>query len=62
MKMIDESHDPYDKQAALALAQQWGDEIPIGILYKSDRPSLESQLEVLKNGALVEQFQAARMA
>ena len=47
VKHIDDSHDPYDRSAALDLAFTWGDEIPIGILYRNDRPSFESQLDVL---------------
>jgi 2-oxoglutarate ferredoxin oxidoreductase subunit beta len=53
---IDESHDPTDRAAALDLAFQWGEEIPIGILYRSDRPSLESQHVTLKQHTLVERY------
>ena len=31
-------HDPTDRHAALEKALEWGDTIPIGILWKSDRP------------------------
>ncbi len=56
VKRIGDSHDPYDRAAALELARKWGDEIPIGVLYRSDRPSFESLLPVLKKGTLVEQY------
>jgi len=44
IRRIDDAHDPHDRAAALELAFQWGETIPIGILYRSDRPSFESQL------------------
>jgi 2-oxoglutarate/2-oxoacid ferredoxin oxidoreductase subunit beta len=53
VRPIDESHDPTDREAALHLAMQWGDEIPIGIFYRSDRPALEQRLEVLEEGTMV---------
>ena len=59
VKPVGDSHDPFDRGAALGLALQWGDEIPIGILYRSDRPSFESQQPALKAGSLVEQSNRA---
>lgn len=53
IRRIADSHDPYDRRAALELALTWGDEIPIGILYKSRRKSFESQLPALARGTLV---------
>jgi 2-oxoglutarate ferredoxin oxidoreductase subunit beta len=50
-----EGHDPTDRDAAIRLALTWGDEIPIGVLYRSDRPSFESRQPVLGNGTLVRQ-------
>ena len=58
VRKIDAAHDPTDKRAALELAFRWGDDIPIGLLYTSRRPSLESQLPVLQRGTLVEQCAA----
>jgi 2-oxoglutarate ferredoxin oxidoreductase subunit beta len=52
VKPIDASHDPTDRQAALKLAFTWGQEIPIGIYYRSSRASFESQLPVLQAGPL----------
>lgn len=48
-------YDPTDKTAALAKALEWGDRIPIGIIYEEDRPTYEEQIPVLKKGALVAQ-------
>jgi 2-oxoglutarate ferredoxin oxidoreductase subunit beta len=55
VRPIDDAHDPADRAAALELALRWGEEIPIGILYRSGRPSFESQLGVLQPGPLVRQ-------
>ncbi len=59
VRPIDDSHDPYDQKAALELAMKWGDEIPTGIIYRSKRPSFESQLGVLSGGAMTRQYEAA---
>ena len=59
VKKIDDSHDPFDRAQALELALKWGDQIPIGIIYRSNRPSFESQLAALKPGPLVEQLGAS---
>jgi 2-oxoglutarate ferredoxin oxidoreductase subunit beta len=56
VKKVDEAHDPFDRAAAFALALKWGDEIPLGIIYRSRRPSFESQQPVLKEMALVRQY------
>ncbi|NQU77013.1 MAG: 2-oxoacid:ferredoxin oxidoreductase subunit beta [Planctomycetes bacterium] len=56
VRPIGEGHDPFDRDAALRLAFKWGEEIPIGIFYCSGRPSMESQIEVLKEKSLVEQY------
>jgi 2-oxoglutarate ferredoxin oxidoreductase subunit beta len=62
VKPVPDSHDPYDRAAALELAFKWGSlpeettEIPIGIIYRSKRPSFESKQPVLAKGTLVEQF------
>lgn len=51
---LDDKYDPTDKNAAFAKAQEWGEKsIPMGIFYKSDRQSYESQVPTLKSGTLV---------
>jgi 2-oxoglutarate ferredoxin oxidoreductase subunit beta len=49
------NYDPTDKLAAFAKAQEWGDRIPTGVIYRAERPTFEEQLPALKNGPLVEQ-------
>ena len=46
-------YDPADWNAAIKKADEWGDSIPVGILYRNDRPSFESHMEALKDGPLV---------
>lgn len=43
-----------DFTAASAVAGQWGDKIPVGLLYRTDRPAFEDSLPQLATGALVE--------
>ncbi len=52
---LDESYNPTDKAAALLKAQEWGDKIPIGVIYKQDRPVYEENLPQLKDLPLVKQ-------
>jgi 2-oxoglutarate ferredoxin oxidoreductase subunit beta len=59
VRPVGDEHDSTDRAKALDLALTWGDEIPIGIIYRSDRPSFESRLGVLEKGTLVGQFAAA---
>ncbi|MDW7650321.1 MAG: thiamine pyrophosphate-dependent enzyme, partial [Bacillota bacterium] len=47
-----EGHDPSDWQSALKLAQEWGDQIPIGVLYSVPRPTFESHFPVLAGDPL----------
>ncbi len=48
-------YNPEDRQAALARAEEWGDTIPIGIIFKKERPVYEEQLPALKEMPLVRQ-------
>jgi 2-oxoglutarate/2-oxoacid ferredoxin oxidoreductase subunit beta len=52
---LDASYNPADKAAAAAKAEEWGDKIPIGIIYQQERPLYEDSLPQLKAGPLVKQ-------
>jgi 2-oxoglutarate ferredoxin oxidoreductase subunit beta len=54
-KLEDEEYDPSDKTGAFAKAQEWGDRIPIGLIYRQERLAYEEQLPALKEGPLVKQ-------
>jgi 2-oxoglutarate ferredoxin oxidoreductase subunit beta len=49
---LSDDYDPSDFEQALQTALQWGDRIPIGVLYRNDRPSYEERHPVLKEGPL----------
>ncbi|MFA6001263.1 MAG: 2-oxoacid:ferredoxin oxidoreductase subunit beta [Thermoleophilia bacterium] len=44
---IGEDHDPGDRDAAFRLAQEFGERIPTGVVYRQNRPVLEDALPVL---------------
>ncbi|MEE9203264.1 MAG: 2-oxoacid:ferredoxin oxidoreductase subunit beta [Dehalococcoidia bacterium] len=46
-------HDPTDKMVAFARAQEWDGSIPIGVIYRHQRPTFEEELPALRDGALV---------
>ncbi|MBP1748575.1 MAG: 2-oxoglutarate ferredoxin oxidoreductase subunit beta [Deltaproteobacteria bacterium] len=51
---IEDDHDPCDRVKAFGKALEWGDRIPIGIIYRNDRASFESRVPVLSARPLVE--------
>jgi 2-oxoglutarate ferredoxin oxidoreductase subunit beta len=54
-KLEGTGHDPSNKLAAFEKAQEWGEKIPIGVIYKKERVTFEEQLPALKKGPLVRQ-------
>jgi len=52
-KLEENSHDPTDKIAAFRRAEEWGDEIPIGIFYQGQRPSYGDKLAILQGKPLI---------
>ncbi|MDO8715843.1 MAG: 2-oxoacid:ferredoxin oxidoreductase subunit beta [Dehalococcoidales bacterium] len=52
---LEAGYNPADKTAAFNKAQEWGDRIPIGVIYEQVRPTFEDQLPSLKSGPLVKQ-------
>lgn len=52
---IEPGYDLKDRVEAFRLALEWGDRIPIGIIYKNNRPLLEEKIPVLKDKPLIEQ-------
>jgi len=47
-----EGHDTSDFMAAMVKARQWGDKIPVGILYREESPSFTDRIDGLKDGPL----------
>ena len=55
-KLDEDAHyNPRDYNAAMQKAHEWGDQIPIGILYVDERPTYEDQVPALAKGALAKQ-------
>ena len=52
-RLEDEKYDPRNKKAALEKALEWGERIPIGVVYEEDLPVYEDQLPALSKGPLV---------
>jgi len=48
-----EEYDPTDWESAMKTAMEWGEKIPVGVLYKNDRPDYAARLSVLQDGPLV---------
>ncbi|MDD4858134.1 MAG: thiamine pyrophosphate-dependent enzyme, partial [Candidatus Krumholzibacteria bacterium] len=46
-------YDPTDWASAMKTAMEWEDRIPIGVIYRNDRPPFESLISVLSTGPLV---------
>lgn len=60
VKLESLKHDPADMQAAWVMSQHSTDQIPLGIFYQKDQPTLEDGFPILKNKPLVQQPSAKR--
>ncbi len=47
-------YDPTNWEASMQVACEWGDKIPIGIIYRNNRPPFEEHFPVLTQGPLVD--------
>jgi 2-oxoglutarate ferredoxin oxidoreductase subunit beta len=47
------TYDPTDWEEAIKEASEWGERIPIGVIYRNERPSFEDHFPVLSQGPLV---------
>ena len=54
-KLEDENWDPSDFHKSMQKSFEWGDKIPLGVLYKTDMPTYEDGEAAFKKGALVKQ-------
>ena len=52
---LPDEYDPSDWQAAMQTAVEWGDKIPLGVIYRNQRTSFEKKFSVLQRGPLVGQ-------
>ncbi len=51
----EQSYNPGDRDAALKKAAEWGDRIPLGILYQNERPDYAAKSGIDKRAPLVEE-------
>lgn len=54
-KLEEEGYDPINREAAYHKAREWGDRIPIGVIYRHERATFEDLLPPLKKGPLTKQ-------
>ena len=47
-------YDPRDWNAAMRASAEWGDRIPVGVIYECERPSYGDRIPALKMGAPVD--------
>jgi 2-oxoglutarate ferredoxin oxidoreductase subunit beta len=52
---LGEEYDPTNKPAAWEKSQEWGDRIPIGVIYRGEPPTFDQQIPALQKGPLVKQ-------
>lgn len=52
---IEAEYNPEDRTGAFSRALEWGDRIPLGILYRNQRPALEKRIPVISDAPLVRQ-------
>ncbi len=54
-KLEEAEHDPSDLENAYRRAAEWGERIPIGVFYKTERPTYMHNFPVLEKGPLARQ-------
>ena len=50
---LDSAYDNTDRAAAMIKSMEFGDRIPIGVLYQKEQPTFHEQHEVLRNGQIL---------
>ncbi len=54
-RLEETGYEPTNRSAALEKSLEWGERIPIGVLYRQERPTFEDEFPVLGKGPLVKQ-------
>jgi 2-oxoglutarate ferredoxin oxidoreductase subunit beta len=52
---IEQDYNPEDRRAAFAKALEWGDRIPLGVIYRNHRPTFEERVPMIADKPLVKQ-------
>jgi 2-oxoglutarate ferredoxin oxidoreductase subunit beta len=59
---IEPGYDPASRTEAFKKALEWGDKIPTGVIYRSNRPAFEERMPIIKEMPLVKQsFDASKL-
>jgi len=53
--LVEENYVPDNFEKAMNLARQWDEKIPIGIIYKEEKPTFTDRIEILNQGPLISQ-------
>jgi len=51
----DKNYDAGNRSMAFEKAMEWGERIPVGLIYREEKPTFEDQIPVLSRGPLVKQ-------
>ena len=51
--LYDTDYEPDNLDKAMKLVQEWGDQIPIGVIYKQEKPTLSDRIDILKDRTLL---------
>lgn len=54
-KLKEDEYDPTDKRQVRAKAEEWGEKIPIGVIFREERATFEEHQPALRKGPLVKQ-------
>ncbi|MBP2636161.1 MAG: 2-oxoacid:acceptor oxidoreductase, beta subunit, pyruvate/2-ketoisovalerate family [Firmicutes bacterium] len=52
VRNIADDHDPANREQAKSLAGRWGDEIPVGVFFREERPTFADSMAQLKDRTL----------
>lgn len=52
---VEPEYDPANRAAAFMKALEWGDRIPLGIIYRNNRPTYEERIGIIAQKPLVKQ-------
>ncbi len=58
---IGPEYNPEDRIEAFKMALQWGDKIPIGVIYRNNRPILEDRIPILDTPLTRQTFDASKL-
>jgi 2-oxoglutarate ferredoxin oxidoreductase subunit beta len=50
---LPDGYDPFLWERAMGTAMEWGERIPLGVIYRNTRPPFEDHFPILKTGPLV---------